>query len=252
LAIQYAGFDFEFEWRDVVDTLYYLILVPMVYAAVAIFAIGLFYQIIKILRRPKFAPPLLIYPQKKPGWLFALHDLFLMPGVRRQKPVLWGFLMVFHLCLFLLLLGHLELIKDFGFLQLINHEIFLGGGWVGILLLVSVLYFFSRRLVSPTKDLSVFEDYFILLLLLLTVLFGSEMDWARRWYYYGEMGVDAYRTYLSSLFAFAPDISEVTSPGHSIMLVLHVFCANLFIMLFPFSKLMHAIMTFPVNVMRRG
>jgi nitrate reductase gamma subunit len=79
------------------------------------------------------------------------------------------------------------------------------------------------------------------------------MDWARRWYEYGEMTVEDYRTYLYSLLIFKPDLPySTTFSGHSFMLVLHVFFANLFLMFFPFSQLMHAILSLPMNKLRRG
>jgi hypothetical protein len=40
--------------------------------------------------------------------------------------------------------------------------------------------------------------------------------------------------------------------GHSFMLVLHVFFANLFLMFFPFSKIMHSFFALPMNKLRRG
>ena len=234
------------------DTVYYLVLVPMVYLSFFIFSTGVIVKIIKIIRRPKFKPTLQIYPEKKPAWLWAIADAFLLPGTRKHHPVLWFFLMVFHFCLLLLFIGHLELIKDFKLLQIIEHEIFLGRGVIGLILFIALIYFLFRRFVSPTKDLSVPEDYYLLILLLLTVIFGSEMDWARSWYEYEEMGVDEYRSYLMSLIFFKPDISNVTISGHAFMLVLHVFFANLFLMFFPFSKIMHSFLAIPLNKIRRG
>ncbi len=234
------------------DTAYYLILVPMVYTAFAVFFIGTVYQIIRVLQKPKFIPPLKIYPEKKPAWFWTLADTFLLPTVRRHKPLLWVFLMTFHLCFLLVILGHLELITEMPWIQVIEHDIFLGQGFLGLLMSVALLFFLFRRFVSPTKDLSVPEDYFLLILLFLTVIFGSQMDWARRWYYYEEMSVDAYRAYLSSLLFLQPDIIDVSVSGHSFMLVLHVFFANLFLMFFPFSPLMHSIFAIPLNKLRRG
>ena len=101
--------------------------------------------------------------------------------------------------------------------------------------------------------MSVPEDYYLLILLFLTVLFGSQMDWARTWYEYDGLTVDDYRTYLSSLFVLKPELPPgVTFSGHSFMLVLHVFFANLFFMFFPFSKIMHLFFTIPMNKLRRG
>ncbi len=60
--------------------------------------------------------------------------ILFFPTVRRHKPVLWVFLLAFHICLLLLLIGHLELIADFEILQVIPHEVFLGNGFVGLIL----------------------------------------------------------------------------------------------------------------------
>jgi nitrate reductase gamma subunit len=235
-----------------VDTLNYIILVPMVYISFAVLAAGLVYQITSILRKPALTIPLKVYPEKKPVWLHTLIDTFVMPAVFKSKPVMWFFLMVFHTCIFLLIIGHIELIHVFNIFQIIEHEIFLGKGFVGVALLISLLYFLFRRFSSHARNLSVPEDYFLLILLLLTVILGSELDWARTWFGFQEMTESEYQTYLISLLQLKPDISEVTYSGHSFMLVFHVFFANLFIMFFPFSKMMHAIFTIPLNKIRRG
>ena len=234
------------------ELVYYIILVPMVYVASAVFIIGIIFQFVKIIRKPKFVPQLQIYPLKKPAWFWTLADTFLLPSVRRHNPVLWFFLMIFHFCFFLVFIGHLELITEMKWIQVIEHEIFLGKGLLGLLMAIALLFFLFRRLISPTKELSVPEDYLILILLFLAVIFGSEMDWARRWYFYEELGTEEYRSYLSSLLWLAPRIDDVTSPGHSFMLVLHVFFANLFLMVFPFSHLVHSIFSIPLNKLRRG
>ena len=231
----------------------YIILVPMVYAAAAVFIFGLVMRLGAIYRTPQNPTPLQIYPQKKPSWLWVLYDTFCFPTVRRHKPLLWVFLLAFHAGLALLILGHLELFRTFTLLQVIPHDVFIGGGWTGLLILVCVLYFLFRRFYGPVREVSVPEDYLLLILLLLTVLFGSQMNWARNWYGYGEFGVDAYREYLLSLLFFRPEVPyDLISGGHAFMLVLHVFFANLFLMVFPFSQLMHAVFSLPLNKLRRG
>jgi nitrate reductase gamma subunit len=235
-----------------VDTLNYIILVPMVYFSFAVFAAGLVYQITIVLRKPGLKIPLNLYPQKKPAWFHILVDTFLLPSVFKARPVMWFFLMLFHACIFLLIIGHIELIHAFSIFQIIEHEIFLGRGFIGVALFISLLYFLFRRFSSHAKNLSVPEDYFLLISLLLTVILGSELDWARTWFGFEEMTVSDYQNYLKSLLMLQPDISEVTYSGHSFMLVFHVFFANLFIMFFPFSKMMHAIFAIPLNKIRRG
>jgi nitrate reductase gamma subunit len=161
--------------------------------------------------------------------------------------------MLFHICFLLLIIGHLELIGDFRVFQLIPHEVFLGSGFVGLILSVCVLYFLFRRFSSPVRELSIPEDYYLLILLFLTIFFGSQMDWARRWYDYGNLSVVEYREYVLSLLYLRPHVSsDLTSSGHSFMLVLHVFFGNLFLMFFPFSQLMHSFLSLPINKLRRG
>jgi nitrate reductase gamma subunit len=236
-----------------VQTVYYIVLVPMVYVAFAVFFLGTAIRIVKILREPKNPSTLQIFPEKQPNWLYALSDTFFFPTVRRHKPVLWVFLMTFHVALLFLIIGHVELFQEFKIFQIIPHEVFLGKGFVGLILAITLLFFLFRRFKSPTKELSVPEDYFLLILLFLIVIFGSQMDWARRWYEYGELTVEDYQVYLNSLLYLKPELPyNVTFTGHSFMLVLHVFFANLFLMFFPFSQLMHSFLSLPMNKLRRG
>lgn len=235
------------------QTIYYIVLVPMVYAAFALFFFGTVIRLVKIVREPKNPIALQIFPEKRPRWLWALHDTFLLPTVRRHKPVFWVFLMSFHISFLLLIIGHLELIDDFVIFQVIQHEVFLGRGFIGLILSVTLLFFLFRRFASPVRELSVPEDYYLLILLFLAVFFGSQMDWARRWYDYGNLSVEDYRAYLASLLYLRPEVSEeLTASGHSFMLVLHVFFANLFLMFFPFSQLAHSFLSLPMNKLRRG
>jgi nitrate reductase gamma subunit len=225
----------------------------MVYVAFGVFIIGSAVRIINIWRQPKNPSTLQIYPEKKPEWLWAIYDTFLFPTVRRHNPLHWVFLMLFHICIFLLIIGHIELVDEFSIFQIIEHEVFLGGGYVGLILTITLLFFLFRRFRSPVRELSVPEDYYLIILLFLTVLFGSQMDWARTWYGYGEMTVDDYQMYLYSLLIFQPELPEaVTWSGHSFMLVLHIFFANLFLIFFPFSKIMHSFFSPAMNKLRRG
>jgi nitrate reductase gamma subunit len=233
-------------------TLYAFVLGPMVYASLAVFFLGTGWRIARILSRPAFAPTLQIYPHKKPSWLYALGDAVFLPSVARHNKPLWLALAVFHGGLLLLVIGHLELVWDFKIFQIVPHSIFLGKGLVGLAMLACLFYFLSRRLASPTKDISVPEDYLLLVLLSLVVLFGSQMDWARSWFGYQTIDVADYRAYFASLLALKPVVSGLEPAGHSFMLVAHVFLANLLLMVLPFTKLVHFIFTFALNKIRRG
>lgn len=233
------------------ESVTYFVLVPMVYAAATVFVSATVWRIFRIMRRPAFAPTLKIFPERRPAWLHALADAFLLPMVRRHNPVLWAFLMLLHAAIALLILGHLELFAEMPWLQVWPHEVFLGAGYVGVASFACLLFLLFRRFVPPAKDLSVPEDYFLLVVLLLTVIFGLEMHLARRLYDFSSLGVTEYREYLMSLVALEPSVDAVTGSGHSFMLTLHVFFANVFIMVFPFSKMMHAVLSVPANMMRR-
>ena len=235
------------------DAVYSFVLIYMVYFSAAVFLAGVILRLVKIFGKPKQATSLQIYPEKRVKWLWALYDTFLFPTVRKHKPVLWVFLILFHTCLLLLIIGHLELLREFRIFQIIPHEVFLGNGFLGLILCITLLYFLFRRFLSPVRELSVAEDYYLLILLFLIVIFGSQMDWARRWYGYEELLVKDYRAYLFSLLTLRPELPyNVLNSGHSFMLVLHVFFANLFLIFFPFSQSMHSFLSLPMNKLRRG
>jgi nitrate reductase gamma subunit len=235
------------------QVLYFTILVPMVYLSFIVFFLGTIIRIVKISREPPNPIKLQIYPERRPAWLWAVYDTFLFPTALKHKPVLWAFLMLFHIGFILLILGHLELIKSFTVFQAIPHEPFLGRGFVGLTLSICLLFFLFRRFSSPVKDLSIPEDYYLLILLFLSVIFGSELDWARRWYGFDSITVDDYRRYLISLVTCNPSLpNAITASGHSFMLVLHVFFANLFLIFFPFSQAMHSFLSLPMNKLKRG
>jgi len=225
----------------------------MVYLAFGVFFVGTAVRLAKIFRAPKHPATLQIFPERGAKWPMALYDTFLLPTVRKHKPLLWAFLMVFHLAFLLVILGHLELFREFSLFQIVPHEVFMGKGFVGLILCISLLYFLFRRFSSPVRELSVPEDYYLLILLFLTVLLGSQMDWARRWYEYSELNVEDYRRYLLSLLFFKPELPlGVSSSGHSFMIVLHVFLGNLFLMFFPFSQSIHSFLSLSMNKLRRG
>ncbi len=225
----------------------------MVYVAVGVFVIGTGARLIALYHAPPNPTTLVIHPVKKPAWFWAVIDTFTFPTVRRHKPFLWIALIVFHVSLLLLLIGHVELFGPIAALGFIPHSVFIGGGWLGVILSVTVLFFLFRRFHSPVKELSVAEDYLLLILLFLAIVFGSQMNWARTWMGYDSISLGDYRTYLMGLLHFRPVLpGAIEGAGHGFMLVLHVFFANLVLIFFPFSQLMHSILALPANKLRRG
>jgi len=98
------------------EKIYYFVMVPMVYAMAAVLVVGVIARIIRIIRAPRQKTTLQVFTGKRPAWLHALVDTFLLPTARTIRPLRWIFAMAFHGALVLLVLGHLELIGEFRFL----------------------------------------------------------------------------------------------------------------------------------------
>jgi len=236
------------------DHIYSFVMVPMVYVALGVFLVGVVGRSIRIMLAPRQMTTLQIFPRPRHPWLRALADTFLFPTVRTQRPALWVFALLFHGALVLLVIGHLELIREYRTLQIIPHQVFLGGGLVGLALTVSVTYFLFSRFRTPYREISVPEDYFLLLLLLVTVLSGSHMSWAKYLSPAGfDIDVSSYREYLSSLLRLRPAVPPgISGSPHYVLVALHIFLANCFLLFLPFSKIMHTFFALPLNLIRRG
>lgn len=235
------------------DNVYYFIMIPMVYIAAATFVLGLVFKFTLVMLSPKPKGTYAVFPKKRFRLLGAIAEALFVPTAFRKSKIFWLAIIAFHVAFFLLFLGHLELIREFRFLQIIPHYVFLGGGAVGIVLIITVLYFLFRRFKSPWREISVPEDYLILILLFLTFIFGSHMSLASRYGIAGfDIPVESYRQYLSSLFTAHPFVSQgIMASPHYVLVALHIFFANLFLMLFPFSKMVHSVFIFTAQLIKR-
>lgn len=236
------------------DKIFHYVLIHMVYIAVAVFFGGILFKLIVILFSKKFKGSLATYPQKLPRPVGVAAEALLVPAAWRKAKFFWFVIIVFHAAALLLILGHLELIKEFKLIQLIKHDVFLGAGFVGITFIICTLYFLFRRFKSPWREISVPEDFLLLLLLFLTSIIGSHLHMGER-YGMAEFGVNAelYREYFSSLVAFKPVIPEgISLSPHYVLVALHIFLANLVLMMLPFSKMMHMVFAFlSLNLKRK-
>jgi nitrate reductase gamma subunit len=228
-------------------------MVPMVYIAAAIFILGILFKLVMVLSSPSLPGTLGVFPRKVPLPVGILKDSLLVPTAWKYSKIFWFVTIAFHAAFLLLFLGHLELVREIKLIQIIPHDIFLGAGFVGIVLVFTTLYFLFRRFASPVRGISVPEDYILLLLLFLTMVFGSHLHLAAR---YSETGLDItvadYRAYLGSLAAFKPVVpEEISYSPHYVIVVLHIFFANLFLIFFPFSKMIHAVFTFFAHKLKR-
>ena len=237
------------------DWFSYLAAGIMVYVAVAVFILGMIYQVYQWLKAPKTAVRTGYFPKPKSSqgkWLKVGEDSFIFPQVIRFDRSLWVFTILFHFGLLGAFVGHLRLVHEFTpLVQALGSKgmdrfALWSGGIMGALLSIGLIYYFLRRLVRPYRELSLPEDYFLLFLLFLAILFGNQMR------FLGDVQTADYRAYLQSLIAFQPAFPPALASSSSRwVLVFHVLSANLILIFFPFSKLVHTIATFPANLAKR-
>lgn len=242
------------------DKFWFFVMVPMVYLALAWCIVWIIVKIARILNAPAFPKTLRIFPEGKSGddtsstgWAGALWDTFTMPAVRMYHPLLWSFLVVFHLGILLLLLAHLDILPQISVLAE-NSPHMIGNGALGVVVTVCVLYFLFRRFRSPLREVSVPADYALLFLLLSIMVSGDIISWGNSWTENGfVMTKQDFGGYLNSLvkFTFA-DPRQFLSGGHYSVIGVHVLLANLFLIFLPFSKIMHVFFAVPMNKLRRG
>ena len=222
--------------------------------SVPFFLAGTAFRIYEWLRVPRSDMRLCIFSQKKPGtsrWLKLGKDLFIFPQVLDINRRMWVFIISLHLAGVALFVGHLRLIFEFTPLanalgsRGMEQFAFLTGGAIGIILVIAILYFLTRRIMSPNKDISAPEDYFLLTLILLVILTGNYLR------FFGDIPVTAYRQYIDNLFSFNPYIPTVLATSATKWaLGAHVMFANMLLIYFPLSKLVHFVGSFAANLVR--
>ena len=176
-----------------------------------------------------------------------------MPSVRRYEPVLWCFLVLFHVAILILVLAHLDLHPRVNIMAA-DSEHMIGNGAIGIIVTVSLLYLLFRRFRSPVREASVPADYLLLLLLISIVISGDIISWGNSWSEEGfVMTKKDFGLYVQSLVSFSlADPREFLTGSHYAVIGVHVLLANVFLMILPFSKIMHTFFALPLNKLRRG
>jgi len=235
-----------------IDKIFYFIMVPMVYLAFAWLIVGITVKVIGIIRSPKLPTTLKIFPESSTPFLAAVKDAFTMPTVRKHKPLFWLFLMAFHVAIAVLIIAHLDLIPQLRITRADSPHM-IGSGAAGVALTISVVYFLLRRFRTPVRELSVPADYLILSLLFCIFITGDVISWGNSWSPDGfVITKQDFSSYLNGLVRFTfEDPRNSLSGSHYPIVATHVLLANLFLMVLPFSKIMHSFFAVPLNVLRR-
>jgi nitrate reductase gamma subunit len=226
----------------------------LVYVALAVFVAGMAWRIYDWMRTPKSAVPLGMFP--KPATAVGraaklLKDSLIAPHSASIEPAMWAFAMAFHLAALSAFVGHLRLIHEFTPLVSaigeagMNEFAAVAGGIAGVVMLAAVLFWFGRRTYGPFKRISVPEDYLILALLLVIVIMGDHMR------FLGGLHAGTYRAWFQSLMAFRPAFPpELASSPTRWSLDAHMLAVDAFLIYFPFSKLVHTVGGFAMNLIR--
>lgn len=227
-----------------------------VYLTAVVFFAGMGVRVYQWATTPRSPVPLGMFPKPATtGGRVAkmLKDTFLAPHSARIEPAMWIFAMAFHVAALGAFIGHGRLLAEFPVLPEIlgeegmNSFAAWSGSIAGSLMLVGIIYWIARRTFGPYKNLSVPEDYLLLALLLGVVIMGDHM----RFIYGGTIHADTYREWFVSLLRFRPQIPEkILASNVGWSLGTHMLFTDLFLMYFPFSKLVHAIGAFSTNLTR--
>jgi nitrate reductase gamma subunit len=235
------------------DWLSFLTAGVMVYVAVVIFVFGSIYAVVRWLRKPKSPVRQGMFPRPTGLVRFAKlgKDSLIFPQVLDNDRWMWLFVFGMHLAGIGLFVGHLRLIFEFtpiyNAVGAADMETLAnwGGSTIGIALFIAFTYFLMRRFKSPYRELSVPEDYLLLVLILLLILLGDHLRLTQAF------DLASYRDYMSSLLHFKPDFpNTITYSPDKWVLDAHVLTASLLLIYFPFSKLVHSIGGFAGNLMR--
>jgi len=216
-----------------------IITVFLFYISIAVFILGVVTKLAKWYIKPRNIASYTLYP--KSNILPVMLRISLFSRIFEVDRFLWASAWILHISLILLFFGHLRLFQEPYWLwsitglktgEDISRFALISGGATGVLFLASILILLARRFGNTLSKLSVFEDYFILLLLILIGITGNYMRFMMH------INVSELQQFFISLLYLNP----LPHPNNPVFLA-HMFLAELLLMYLPFSKLIHSIST---------
>lgn len=200
------------------------------YAATAVFVIGLAYRITVFSRTP--APlkiPTMPAPLTKQGVAFRLfREVAFFESLFRSNKWIWIFGWVFHVALALVLLRHLRYFTDpvWGWVALIQpFGLYAGFAMVGGL----VALWLRRILVERIRYISQPSDHLMLLLLIMIGISGLMMKFV------SHTDIVGVKAFMLGLLVF-----DWQPMPHDGPFLIHLALVMTLMVIFPFSKLLHA------------
>jgi nitrate reductase gamma subunit len=167
----------------------------------------------------------------------VIGEVLFFPGLFKGDRVLWTFSWVFHASLALVVVGHFRVFS--GLLDRLLLALGVSaagitwmsstlGGAAGIVMAATAVLLILRRVaVRRSREISVFADYFALLLLVAIIVTGDLMRFG------AHFDLAQTRTWALSLLTFHPAVPQ--SPAF----LTHLTLALVLVMFIPFSKILH-------------
>lgn len=205
------------------------------YVATLVLIAGLANKIIQYVRTPSpLKVPTMPAPMTQSGVVLrVLQEVVLFKSLFRSNKWIWLFGYIFHAALLLVLLRHLRYFVSPDFIDIIWQGIMLVqpfGKYAGFGMIVGLGGLLLRRIfVARIKYISSPSDYLMLVLLLFIGVTGLLMDFVVR------TDIVQLTAFMRGLMTFSWQL--IPADG---VLLLHLTSVILLMLIFPFSKLLHA------------
>ena len=203
------------------------------YFAVLILIGGLAYRIYEYAKIP--APlviPTMPAPRTNSGVAIrVLSEVILFRSLFRSNLWIWLFGMMFHGALLLVVLRHLRYFTEpvWGWVVLVQPF----GKYAGFIMIIGLLGLLARRMfIERIRYISNPSDYLMLVLLLVIGVSGALMTFVTH------TDIVQFKAFMLSVFYL--DFFNLQSIPSDKMLLVHFSAVILLMIIFPFSKLLHA------------
>ncbi|MFA4835101.1 MAG: respiratory nitrate reductase subunit gamma [Dehalococcoidia bacterium] len=214
-----------------------LIYMTLPYITLAILVLGIVYRVKRWKKLPRAKS--IIFPTKpnRTGTVKAVaKDILLFTKTYKSSRALWVMAFLLHIGLLLVIMGHIRTVTEISWLwglfnlskDGIDDASMILGSIAGTLMLAGIILLLVRRLTPTWRFLSIFEDYYVLLILLGIVFTGLGMRW------FSEIEVNEIHDYSRGVLTLSPS-ADITNAWF----LWHFTLAQTLIIYFPFSKLVH-------------
>jgi nitrate reductase gamma subunit len=210
----------------------------MPYMTAGVFLSGIVYRLRRWSRAARGSIPLYPIPSTRSArWKRIIGEILVFKSLFEGERSLWIGTWVFHTCLGLIIIGHVNAISELSFVWEAIHaerkdlealSAVVGSG-AGLIIFMMGIYLLMRRIViQRVKEISGKEDYMALLLILAIIITGNMMRFVTNF------DPAASREYFAGFAAFG----SAKMPADPFF-ALHFFLGQVWLMYIPFSKFLH-------------